>query len=211
MFPVFSDKGVNLLGGASEDDQNALVESLLNDPGITQRKDGSYEIDLEKSTNPALLKSLFTVSGMRNVAPPDEIDRDLYDKLVSLAKDAPDGGRARADYLASLADRLGKGSESYKAAVNRLDESIAHARKLHADGKVYSAAQWEDHDVQRKIAAPNLANMDATLDTYNITLSEKTTTVFTGKSHYVNYTNSFFRDMYDTVVKGTSHENWFDS
>ena len=121
----------------------------------------------------------------------------------------PVGGKARADYLASLADRLGKGSESYKAAVRRLDESIAHARKLHADGKVYSAEQWEDHDVQRKIAAPNLANMDATLDTYNITLSEKTTTVFTGKSHYVNYTNSFFRDMYDTVVMGTTHENWF--
>ena len=200
-----------LKGAATKEDQDKLEESLLNDPGITQRDDGSYEIDLERSTNPALLKSLFTVSGMRNVAPPDEIDRDLYDKIVSLAKDAPDGGRARADYLASLADRLGKGSESYKAAVNRLDESIAHARKLHADGKVYSAEQWENHDVQRKIAAPNLANMGATLDTYNITLSEKTTTVFTGKSHYVNYTNSFFRDMYDTVVTGTSHENWFDS
>ena len=200
-----------LKGAATKEDQDNLVNSLLDDPGITQRDDGSYEIDLEQSTNPALLKSLFTVSGMRNVAPPDEIDRDLYDKLVSLAKDAPDGGRARADYLASLADRLGKGSESYKAAVNRLDESIAHARKLHADGKVYFAEQWENHDVQRKIAAPNLANMGATLDTYNITLSEKTTTVFTGKSHYVNYTNSFFRDMYDTVVKGTSHENWFDS
>ena len=200
-----------LEGAASEDDQNALVESLLNDPGITQRKDGSYEIDLEKSTNPALLKSLFTVSGMRNVAPPDDIDRDLYDKLVSLAKDAPDGGRARADYLASLADRLGKGSESYKSAVNRLDESIAHARKLHAAGKVYTAEQWENHDVQRKIAAPNLTNMDAKLDTYNITLSEETTKLFKEKSHYVNFTNSFFRDMYDTVVKGTSHKNWFDS
>jgi hypothetical protein len=95
------------------------------------------------------------------------------------------------------------------APVRRLDESIAHARKLHADGKVYSAEQWEDHDVQRKIAAPNLANMDAKLDTYNITLSEKTTKLFKEKSHYVNFTNSFFRDMYDTVVKGTTHENWF--
>ena len=209
---AFGDAIDTLLeGAASEDDQNALVQSLLADPGIKQRKDGSYEIDLEKSGNPALLKSFFTVSGMRNVAPPDEIDRELYDKLVALAKNAPDGGKARADYLASLADRLGKGSESYKAAVRRLDESIAHARKLHADGKVYSAEQWEDHDVQRKIAVPNLANMDAKLDTYNITLSEKTTTVFTGKSHYVNFTNSFFRDMYDTVVKGTSHKNWFDS
>ncbi len=198
-----------LEGAASEDDQNALVQSLLADPGIKQRKDGSYEIDLEKSGNPALLKSFFTVSGMRNVAPPDEIDRELYDKLVALAKNAPDGGKARADYLASLADRLGKGNESYKAAVRRLDESIVHARKLHADGKVYSAEQWEDHDVQRKIAAPNLTNMDAKLNTYNITLSEKTTSVFTRKSHYVNFTNSFFRDMYDTVITGTTHADWF--
>lgn len=189
--------------------QEKLLNSIRKDPGVKRSSDGSYEIDLRKSNNPTLLKGLFHLSGMRNVAPPDEIDRDLYDRLVALANDAPDGGKARTDYLASLADRLGRDSESYKAAVRRLDESIAHAKKLHADGKVYTAEQWENHDVQRKIAAPNLMNMDAKLNTYNITLSKRTTSSLTEKSQYVNFTNSFFRDMYDTVVKDTNHADWF--
>ena len=187
-------------------DKRKMMDSLIfKNPGVQRFKDGSYEIDLEKAKDPALLRGLFQYIGMRNVAPPDEIDSELYDRLVSLAKDAPDGGKARTDYLASLADRLGAGSEAYKAAVNRLDESIAHARKLNDAGKVYSAEQWENHDVQRRIALPNLENMGTKLDTYNISVISK----YTGMSQYVNFTNNFFRDMYDKLITGTAHKDWF--
>ena len=61
--------------------------------------------------------------------------------------------------------RAGLPSWQYKAAVQRLDESIAHARKLANEGKVYTAEQWEDHDVQREIAAPNMTTRDKKIDT----------------------------------------------
>ena len=31
----------------------------------------------------------------------------------------------------------------------------------------------------------------------------------TQNGEYVNYSNTFFRDFYSTLVKGTSHANWF--
>ncbi len=63
-----------------------------------------------------------------------------------------DGGAARAEYLGSLATRLGAESVQYKCAVKRLDEAIAHARKLKSEGKVYTAEQWESHDIQKAVA-----------------------------------------------------------
>ena len=146
---------------------------------------------------------------MKNVVPPAEIDRELYDKFMTLANDAPDGGAKRQEYLDSLAERLGRESEQYKCAVLRLDESIAHARRLMKDGKVYSAEQWEDHDVQRQIAAPNLANRNQGLDHYDVQLDESKVGDFNDDGEYLSYSNGFFRDFYDMIVGRGLNFEWF--
>ena len=179
--------------------------TILKDPGVTQNYDGSIEVDLAKSKNPQLLRSMLKRCAMKNVAPPEEIDRQLYDKLMTLAKNAPDGGVARKNYLSSIAQRLGKNSEQYKAAVQRLDESIEYARKLEKEGKVYNVKDWEDHDIQRKIAKPNLYNME---EKYGAKMDEAKKNVANG-GKYVSYSNTFFRDFYDVLIKGSPHQNWF--
>ena len=148
-------------------------------------------------------KRIEAIAALENAL--EEIDKELYDKLMNLAK----GGIARKNYLNSLAERLGKDSMQYKAAVQRLDESIAHARKLANEGKVYTAEQWEDHDVQREIAAPNMATRDKELNTNGAKISDKTLEAFTHKGKYASYTNTFFRDFYDVLIKDSKHEDWF--
>jgi hypothetical protein len=185
-----------------------LKEDILSDPGV-KRKGGAIEIDLSKSDNPLLLAGLLKGCGLKNTVPPEEMDRELYDKLMCLAKDAPDGGAAREAHLSSLAERLGKGSAQFKAAVRRLDESIEYARQLNAKGKVYSAGQWEDHDVQCQIAKPNLRNMNEKIGTYGKMKQDLADSISNG-SHYVTYSNTFFRDFFATLLKGTDRANWFN-
>ena len=193
----------NIATGSDE-----LKKSILDDPGV-KKKGGAIEIDLSKSENPLLLAGLLKACGLKSVAPPAEMDRDLYDHLMRLAPDAADGGAARQAHLTSLAERLGKNSAQYKAAVQRLDESIAHARKLHAEGKVYSADQWEDHGVQRQIAAPNLLNMKQQIGTYN-RMKNEVAKDFSNTSRYATYTNNFFRDFYEPLVQNSGRADWFN-
>jgi len=181
-------------------------QTILKDPGVTQNYDGSIEVDLAKADNPQLLRSLLKSCAMKNVAPPEEIDKDLYDELMTLAKNAPDGGVARKNYLSSIAQRLGKNSAQYKAAVQRLDESIEYARKLEKEGKVYNVEDWEDHDIQRKIAKPNLDNME---EKYGAKMDEAKKNAANG-GKYVSYSNTFFRDFFDVLIKGSKHANWFE-
>ena len=78
-----------------------------------------------------------------------------------------------------------------------------------ASGKVYSAEQWENHDVQRQVAAPNLANRNQKLDHYNVSVGNNTLKRYQQKGEYVGYTNSFFRDFLETVTLVGSHKDWF--
>lgn len=204
------DKKFGTAGIADKGDRKTFRNNVLSDNGVTRLMNGTIEIDLQKADNPLLLGALLNFSGLKNVVPPAEIDKELYDKLMTLARDAPDGGQARKNYLSSLAERLGKGSDQYAVAVRRLDESIAHARSLAAAGKVYTAEQWENHDVQRDIAAPNKSNMDKELNTYGIPLKEEKTEVYAHKGRYVSYTNTFFRDLHQVLIAGKAHSNWFD-
>jgi len=196
-------------GIKNKEEKEDFIESVFNDPGVRQGKDGSITIDLTKATNAFLLKSLIKDCGVKNIAPPAEIDKELYDKLMTLAKDAPDGGVARKNYLTSIAQRLGKNSAQYKAAVLRLDESIAHAKTLNAEGKVYTQDQWMNHDVQRNIAKPNIDNRNATLNAYGAKLSNMTKADATHNAKYVGYSNTFFRDFYDTLILNSTRKNWF--
>jgi len=205
------DQALNDLASGIKDKDTieTLKENIFDDSGVTRKKNGTIEIDLSKSENPLLLTGLLKATGMKNIAPPGEIDRDLYDKLMLLAKDAPDGGAARKKHLTSLAERLGKNSAQYKAAVQRLDESIAHARKLNAEGKVYTPEQWEDHDVQRQVAAPNLQNMQKGIGTYNI-IRKDVAEDCSRNGRYANYTNTFFRDFFGTLVQNSNRSDWFN-
>jgi len=197
-------------GARNPDDKATLKDAIYDDPGLTKDKSGAITVDLAKAGNPKLLRSFLQLCGVRNsLVPPTEIDKDLYDKLMTLAKDAPGGGVARAAYLDTLAEKLGPGSEQYTCAVQRLDEAIAHARNLMASGKVYSAEQWENHDVQRQIAAPNLANHDEKLKHYGIQVENNTLKRYQQKGEYVGYTNNFFRDFLETVTQVGSHKDWF--
>ena len=184
-------------------------QSVLGDSGVTENYDGSITIDLAKADNPQLLRSLLKSCALKNVTPPEEIDKDLYDKLMTLAKNAPDGGAKRKEYLSSLALRLGKNSAQYKAAVQRLDESIEHAKKLQSAGKVYSQETWENHEIQREIAKPNIANRKQKLNTYGANFDETTLGTISHNGKFVNYSNTFFRDFYDVLIKGSPHQNWF--
>ena len=207
----FEDMLDNFVDGAgSPQDKKNLKNAIYADPGLKKDKYGAITVDLAKAENPKLLRSFLQQCGVRNsLVPPAEIDSDLYDKLMTLAKDAPDGGVKRQEYLNSLAEKLGSGSEQFKCAVNRLDEAIAHARSLMASGKVYSAEQWENHDVQRQVAAPNLNNKDQKLELYGIPVANSTVKHYQQKGEYAGYTNSFFRDFLETVTQVGLHKNWF--
>lgn len=207
----FEDMLDNFVDGASSpQDKKDLKDAIYADPGLKTDADGTITVDLAKAENPKLLRSFLQQCGVRNsLVPPTEIDKDLYDKLMTLAKDAPDGGVKRQEYLDSLAEKLGPGSEQYKCAVQRLDEAIDHARSLQASGNVYSAEQWENHDVQRQVAAPNLNNKDQKLELYGIPVANSTVKHYQQKGEYVGYTNSFFRDFLETVTLVGSHKDWF--
>lgn len=143
-FDTYVMKYATACGAGNKD---AVLAALNADPAIRRRRDGAIEIDLSKTTNPAIAEIVcHQTLGGQTVTVPDAIDRELYDRLVALKS-----GAQRRAHLAELKSRLGP--EQYKAAVSRLDEAIAHAEKLRREGKVYDAAQWETREVQRTVAA----------------------------------------------------------
>ena len=111
------------------DSRNAKAEyeRLLKDPGITVGEKGLITIDTTKIANKAMVKAFADITGMQTLAIPDKIDRETYQTLVDLKE-----GPKREAYLASIKPRLSKAS--YKAAVKRLDDVIAHAEALASKG-----------------------------------------------------------------------------
>lgn len=188
---------------------NRFINTLLKDPGLKFGDGEEVTIDLDKVVNKRLVLGALHFCGLRCTAIPTEIDSELYDKLVALAKDAPDGGADREAYLDSIATRLGAGSEQYQCAVQRLDDAIAHARKLKDEGKVYTAEQWETHDVQKAVA--EAANDAATNSASLPNMDSNTAKTLRMKSDYVGNTNFFMRDMFDKVTASGKHTNWFKS
>ena len=206
---VQSDFADNLYKIAkSSGDREGFMEVVKSDPGIKFNDDESIEINLDKVDNKQLVQGLLHYCGFKSVTAPEEIDAELYEKLMSLSSDASDGGAERTAYLDSLATRLGAGSEQYTCAVNRLDEAIAHARKLKADGKVYSAAEWETRDVQRNIAkvARGKAQNDNSLPKPN----SQSRNALKIRSDYTGSTNFVMRDMYETLTQSGKHTDWFE-
>ena len=110
---------------------------ILNDPGLVKNPDGTMTIDLAKVASPEIKMAIIHVLGMQSTALPEEIDQDFYDKLMEMEQPAK-----KQAYLDSIASRISP--DALKATELRLDEAIAHAKKLKAKNKVYSTAQWQD-------------------------------------------------------------------
>ena len=82
---------------------------------------------------------------MQSVTLPEYVDEDVHDRLMALDF----GTDERAQYLAALRKRLS--FPAYEAAVNRLNEAIALARKLKSEGKCVSAAEFADPAVRQRL------------------------------------------------------------
>ena len=127
------------------DSRNAKAEyeRLLKDPGITVEEKGLITIDTTKIANKAMIKAITDITGMQTLAIPDKIDRETYQTLVALKE-----GPKRDTYLASIKPRLSKAS--YKAAVQRLDDVIAHAESLASKGGIVEPNGWANVEMAPK-------------------------------------------------------------
>ncbi len=94
-------------------------------------------------------------TGAHGLALPKYIDEDLYRRLVAL-KDK--NGAVRKGYLASLRTRLPK--EAVDSAERRLDEAIRLAEELKCAEMVFSARNFADPEVQRRIVESELGAPD---------------------------------------------------
>ena len=83
------------------------------------------------------------------------------------------------------------------------------AKKLQSDGKVYSQEAWENHEIQREIAKPNIDNRKQKLNTYGANFDETTLGTISHNGKFVNYSNTFFRDFFDVLIKDSKHKDWF--
>ena len=114
---------------------------VSKDLGIKENGDGTLTVDLAEAKSPEVKMALNNILGVHGIIIPEEIDKDLYDKLMTLKE----GTAARRDYIESLRPRLS--DEALEATVKRLDSAIEHAEKLFSEGKVYGDAQWKDPNV----------------------------------------------------------------
>ena len=201
-------KAVEEAAESSGQSTTNFMNKFQKDPGIKISGDDTIEIDLGKVENKMLVQGALHFAGLRSAAIPPEIDSELYDKLMLLASDAPDGGAARADYLESLAMQLGKDSEQYRCAVERLDGAIAHARELKNEGKVYTAEQWETHDVQKSVAK---AALNKPKNRSDLPMPKgEAAEALQSMSEYMGCTNFIIRDLYKTLTKFGNHTEWFE-
>ena len=148
---------------------------VSKDPGITNNADGSLTVDLENASSPEIKMAIIATLGLQNVALPEEIDQDFYDKLMEMDEDPA----KKNAYLDSIKPRISP--DALKATESRLNEAIAYAKKLKADGKVYGEADWKTQW--------NLLNMSEIKSSVKIVKSDgKTITVKPG----IGYVNDFF-------------------
>ena len=133
---VLKDVGVR-------DPKNEAKRLLAEDPSITQ-VGKSITVNALKVTNKAVLAALKNLTGLQSIAVPDTIDRDFYDRLMTLKNDPG----ARKAYLDSIAPRIGE--ENLAAAEARLNDAITHAEALADAGKVVEKDAWADVATPRR-------------------------------------------------------------
>ena len=112
---------------------------VSQDPAIVRNGD-TMTIDLTKAQSHEAKMAVIQVLGLQSIALPEEIDQDFYEHLMAMDKDPA----KKQAYLDSIAPRISP--DALRATEARLDEAIAHAKKLAANGKVYGKAQWQNED-----------------------------------------------------------------
>ena len=112
---------------------------VSKDPAILRDGD-TMTIDLTRAQSHETKMAIIRTLGLQSVALPEEIDKDFYDHLIAMDEDPA----KKKAYLDSIAPRISP--DALRATEARLDEAIAHARKLAANGKVYGKAQWQNED-----------------------------------------------------------------
>jgi hypothetical protein len=134
----FTDNLANVCSTIHEDDEDGIEYARCAGSGaVKEEEGGAITVDLAKAGESREIALALTMTvGAQSVALPDVIDEEMYDKLMELA--ASDD--AKAEYFATIAPRLSP--EALDAAKLRLEDAIAHARKLHDDGKVVKEDAW---------------------------------------------------------------------
>jgi len=193
-----ADKFLNRLKNICEelhgdDADDEYEERVSKDPAITYDGIDEITVDLSKAKSPEVKMALNDVMGLQSIAIPEEIDKEFYDKLMEMDRNPAQ----KKAYLDSIAPRLSP--EALDATAKRLDEAIAHAKKLKAENKVYSDAEWQD---------PNtLAQMPGLKSKVTITKSDRTNVTFGNKVSSVgNYCvvdcpSYYKRDYLDRMFK----------
>ena len=122
---------------------NEATRLLAEDPSITQ-EGKKITVNALKVTNKAILVALKELTGVQSISVPDKIDREFYDRLMTLKNDPA----ARQAYLDSIRPRIGE--ENLAAAEARLKDAIDHAERLAEAGKVVEKDVWADETTPRR-------------------------------------------------------------
>ena len=143
---ALEDLAKRLYSGCSRRDKDDFLQALLEDKGITEKKDGTLIVDTTAAESPLIAVALTKVLGMHTTALPDYIDEDLYNRLIAMEK----SGTPRDKFIADMKAHLPK--DAVTSAIARLDGAIKHAKELQRKGNVISANDWYSQNVQRKVA-----------------------------------------------------------
>ena len=176
-----------------KDADDEYKKRVSNDPAITRNGVGEITVDLSKAQSPEVKMALNKVMGLQSIAMPEEIDQEFYNKLMEMDGN-PDQRKA---YLDSIAPRLSP--EALDATAKRLDEAIAHAKKLKDENKVYSDAKWQNPNTLAQM--PGLKNKVeiAKSDGTNVTVGNKIG--FVGNYCVVDCPSYYKRDYLDRMFK----------
>ena len=140
---LYPDKGPEAVNQQDPGLAARFVEDLFNrDPAITKNKDGSITVDTTKAASPLIAVALMNAIGLQTTALPDYIDEELYNHLMELGR----SGQARKTFIAGMKAHLSPAAAD--AAVKRLDEAVALAKRLARENKVISKMDWFDANVQ---------------------------------------------------------------
>ena len=123
----------NVLGRGWKGEHERRVS---RDPAITRNADGTMTVDLEKAQTPEIKMAILETLGPQSVALPEEIDEDFYEKLMEMDRDPAQ----KQAFLDTIAPRISPAALA--ATRTRLDEAIAHAKKLKEENQVYGNDQW---------------------------------------------------------------------
>ena len=177
-----------------------VYDELRHDPAV-QDSHGEIIVDLAKAKSPVLSFFVRVALGAKTLAVPQDIDKDLYDKLIALK-----GGTARKEHLRNLKDRLGgDDTPEYAAAVQRLDEAILYAMKLNEAGRVYTKEQWETKDIQRAVVSHGVKFNGTQLGGKATILDDNKQKFYIARVKSTLSNNLFIRDIMD----GIERPGWF--